>query len=522
MSLNATSLAAAVGAGVRNVQFQSEAQNLPRRILIAATYDPAKTAVVPLVPVHVLSPEDAGAQFGFGSMAHRLALQAFLGGQGTPVYVLPQAEAGGAVVATGAIDFTTSDAVVAGTIYVYIAGIAVPVVAAALATPTALALALVAAITANKLLPVTAAVDGVIPGKVNITAKNKGPWGNAISLEVNLGVGQALPSGVVCTITDMADGAGIPVMATALAALGTGDDANEAYFTDFVHGYGQDTTTLDAISTYVGAGNDFTGLYSKTVGRPFRSLSGDVATGSAGLAALIVISDARKLDRANGVISVPGSASHPAEIAAQTIGHMARINLDRVAQHYLGVPLIDIHVGAKADRWNADYDSRDTAVKSGISPVRIQNGVVTLQNVVTFYRPDSVPVASNGYRSMRNIAIIQNLLFNIRLNFEQEKWQGISIVADVTKVSNTTDRQKARDTSAVIDDLVALAKSFEQHAWIYESAFTINRLKMAGAVSIRPGGLGFDNVLSVIFSGEGSILDTVVEFDTSLAVLLNQ
>jgi hypothetical protein len=74
----------------------------------------------------------------------------------------------------------------------------------------------------------------------------------------------------------------------------------------------------------------------------------------------------------------------------------------------------------------------------------------------------------------------------------------------------------------VIDDLVALAKSFEDHAWIYESDFTINRLKQAGAVSIRPGGIGFDNVLSVIFSGEGGIIDTEVQFDTSLAVLLNQ
>lgn len=519
--INATSLAAAVGVGVKNTQFQSEAQNLPRKILVAATYDPAKTAVVPLVPVQVLSPEDAGDRFGFGSMAHRLVLQAFLGGAGVPVFVLPQAEAGAAVVAAGAVDFTTSTGVAAGTIYLYIDFIPVPVTIPSGATPTAIALLLVAAIIANKLLPVTAAVDGVIPGKVNTTSKSKGPWGNAISQELNLGLNQVLPVGVVCTITDMTSGAGVPVMATALAALGTGDDANEAYFTDFVHGYGQDTTTLGAISAYVGDGNDFTGLYSKTVGRPFRSLSGDVATGSAGLAALIVISDARKLDRTNGIISVPGSASHPAEIAAQTMGHMARINQDRVAQHYLGVSLIDIHVGAKVDRWQADYDNRDTAVKAGISPVRIQNGVVTLQNVVTFYRPDNVPVASNGYRSMRNIAIIQNLMFNIRLNFEQEKWQGISIVSDVTKVTNINDRMKCRDVNAVRGELIKLTDSFASHGWLYEAAFTIRKLNENGAISIRPGGLGFDNVLSVIFSGEGSILNTEVQFDTSLAVLLN-
>jgi hypothetical protein len=319
----------------------------------------------------------------------------------------------------------------------------------------------------------------------------------------------------------MSAGAGVPTMADALDGLGTGDSANEDFYTDVVHGYGTDTTTLDAISAYVGAGNDFLGLYSKTVSRPFRVLIGDTAAGSSGLSALIAISDVRKTDRASGILSVPGSASHPAEIAAQALGHMARINQDRAAQHYLGTQLVGIHPGAKSDRWTSDYDNRDTAVKSGISPTRVQSGAVFLQNVVTFYRPDNVPVSSNGYRSMRNISIIQNMLQNIRVNFEQEKWQGISIVADTTRVTNTTDRQKARDIDAVKDDLIALARSFESHAWIYTADFTISKLKEAGAVTVRAGGLGFDNVLSVIFSGEGGILDTVVEFDTSLAVLLN-
>jgi phage tail sheath gpL-like len=518
MSLNATSLAAAVGASVRNVQFQSGATNLPRKILIAGTYDPAKTAVVALTPTRVLSAEDAGDRFGFGSMIHRLAVQTFKGGRGVETWVLPQAEAGGAAAAAGNVDFATSTGVLAGTLYLYIANIPVPVNITAAMTPAQIATAVVAAVTADKTLPVSAVVS---VGAANFTAKSKGTWGNGITIKLNTGYGQALPTGVVAAITAMASGAGIPTMATALAALGTGDDANENYFTDMVHGYGQDSVTLDAISAYVGAGNDFLGLYSKTVARPFRSLSGDVVAGSAGLAALIVISDARLTDRANGIISVPGSYSHPAEIAAQAIGHMARINQDRVAQHYLGVHLIDIHPGAKADRWTADYDSRDIAVKAGISPTRVQNGAVYMQNVVSFYRPASVPVDSNGYRSMRNIAIIQNILHNVRVNFEQEKWQGVSIVADTNRVGNTTDRQKARDTDSVIDDLVALAKSFEGHAWIYDAAFTVGKLKAGGAVSIRAGGTGFDNVLSVIFSGEGGILDTVTEFDTSLAVLTN-
>lgn len=517
MTINATSLAAGIGVAVRNTQFATSVTNLARKILVIATYDPAKIAVVPLVPVQVLSAEDAGNRFGFGSMAHRLVAQAFLGSSGVPTYVLPQAEAGGAVAAAGSIDFTGSTATASGNLPFYVAGYAVPVAITSGMTAAQIATALVAAVTANKALPVSAAVNGVTTGQVDFTAKSKGPWGNAIDLSFNLDVGDALPAGVTAAVVDMANGAGIPVMATALAALGTGDDANEAGYTDIVHGYGQDATTLGAISDYVGAGNDFLGLYGKTVARPFRALTGDTAAGSAALAALIVVSDGRKLDRANGVLAVPGSQNHPAEIAAQAIGHMARIAQQRVAQSYIDVPLIGIRSGAKADRWTSDYDNRDTAVKSGISPTRVRNGVVYLQNVVSFYRPDNVPVDSNGYRSMRNIAIVQNMLASIRSNFEQEKWQGISIVGNTARVGNMTDRTKARDTSAVTDDYVALARGFENKAWVYEADYTIRNL----SVAVRAGGGGFDGILPVILSGEGGILDTEVQFDISQAVLTN-
>jgi phage tail sheath gpL-like len=514
MPLNDTSLAAAVGVAAKNVQFIPAAENVPRKILVIGTYDPLKILVVDEVPVQVFSPEDAGDKFGFGFMIHRLVTQVFTGSDGVECWVIPQTET--SAQSAGSHTFTAVG-VKAGTMHMYIAGIYVPFAVEDGDDATALAAAADAAIAAIKELPVTS-----IPtiGVLDVTSKSEGLWGNDISLTFNERPGEEFPVGVSVVTVDMASGAGTPTIADALDGLGTGDNANEAFFTDVVHGYGQETTTLDAISTYVGPGNDFLGLYSKTVARPFRVLTGDVATGSAGLTALIALGDGRKTDRASGVIAVPASPNHPAEIAAQTIGHMARINNDRSAQHYLGVPLIDILPGATADRWTSEYDNRDNAVKAGISPTKIQSGVVTLQNVVTFYHPDNVPVSSNGYRSMRNISILQNILDSIRVNFEQEKWQGVSIVSDTRNVSNTRDRQKARDVDSVIDDLVALARAFEQRAWIFDAQFTIDALKVAGAVSVRSGANGFNSTLSIILSGESSIFDTLIEFDTSIAVLL--
>lgn len=519
MSITPNSLAAAVGASAKNVQFQAEAQVLQRKILVIGTYDPAKTDVTADEKVNVLSPADAGDQFGFGSMVHRLVLKAWKGSNGAiPVTVVPQAEVAGA-----AAEFELSitvGTVRSGNIYLYIMGDLVTIAVTAGDTADDIVTNIAAAVNAWTDSPVDATAD-TGADKVTLVLKSKGAfWGEETVIALNLGNGEALPNGVAIVIAQTVTGTGTPDISDALDALGTDENANEDFYTDVVHGYGQVTAVLDAISTYVGEGNDPIALWGKLVHRPFRVLTGDTAAGSTGYNNLITLGDGRKVDRANGVIAVPGSQSHPAEIAAQAIGIMARLNNNRAEEHYVDQILDGVQPGAAADRWTSSYTSRDQAVKAGISPTTVKSGAVVLQNVVTFYHPDNVSQASNGYRSMRNISLLQNILYNIALNFEQEKWKGITIVEDATKVTSTAGREKVRDIDSVISDLVNLAESFEGLAWIYTASFTIGKLKEAGAVTIRDGVTGFDNIFSIILSGEGSILDTVVEFDTSIAILL--
>ena len=519
MALNSTSKAAAVGVSVDNVSFSPAAANVPRKTLIIGPYDPAKTGVVDEVPVQVFSAEDAGDKFGFGFSVQRMAKSAFIGGQGIPVFIQPQSETGTA--AAGDIDYTGASGVEAGTIFLYIAGQIVQVPVSDSDTAAEIATATITAINAINDMPVVAVVN-VTPEIIDLTSKSKGTFGNFISIAFNLAVGQDFPVGVTSVaVTDMTGGATDPDITTALNGLGTGDDANEDFFTDVVHGYGPVAATLDAISTYVGPGDDTTGLYAKTVSRPFRALTGDTTAGSAGLAALIVIADARRIDRANGVIAVPDSESHPSEIAAQAIGHMTRINQDRAAQHYVGTLLTGVWPGDKgSDRWTSDYDNRDTAVKGGISPTKVEAGNVLLQNVVTFYRPVSVPVDSNGYREMANISKLQNMMASLRSLFESEKWQGVSIVADVSKVTSVKDREKARDVDAVIGDLLLLYRTvWAAKAWIASPQFSIDALKESGSVTVRDDGGGFNITTKAILSGVGTITDTVIQFDTSFASL---
>lgn len=521
--ISPNSLAAGVGSAVKNVQFQSGAFVLSRKIGIVATYDPALTGIVPNTPVLITSPADAGDKFGFGFMAHRLALKAFAGSNGVPTYVLPQAEAGGSTQAEGSIDFTVTT-VQSGVLSLYIGGelvsVAIPATISGVATTADDVVSLVAdAINADSELSVTSAIN-VTPNILDITAKSTGGYGNKINLSLNLGFGQELPGGVQAVIANMSGGAGVPDISEALElGLGTGEIANELHITDLVHGYGLDTATLDALSTYNGTGNEFEGLYAKLVARPFRALTGDTDPTSSALSAIIAIADTRLQDRTNGVICAPGSQSHPYEIASQAIGVLASVNNNLAEQSTIDQSLNGVWPGEASDQWTAEYSNRDLAVKSGVGTTLYKNAVMTIQNLVTFYRPANVDVNSNGYRSMRNISILQNILNTVKVNFSQEKWQGISIVKDTNNVGSNSKR-KARDTGSLLDDLVALATSFESNAWIYSADYTIDQLALPGAVVVRPATNGFDSQLKVILSGEGGILDTQTDFDTSIAVTL--
>jgi phage tail sheath gpL-like len=512
------SLAAVNGVTVENQQFAVTASVVPQKNVIIGTFDEATYAGFPTnTPVRVFSAEDVGSQTGFGFMLHRLARAAFRAGT-VETWVIAQPEGGSDPdQATGTIDFTPSAGVTAGSFAVYFAGERVAVLVAALDSADNIGQALADAIMADETLPVTAQNVG---GVVTITSKSGGEWGNHITIAYNLLPGEAMPGGVL-VITDavLAGGSGVPDIQDALDAMGTGDAQNEKFFTNVIHGYGLDTGTLDALSTYNGVGNTEAGNYLKTVARPFRALSGDTMSGSAGKAAALINADNRRLDRTNGMICAPGSQNHPQEIAAQAMGIMAVVNSTRAEETYIDRALDGIFPGALADRWTNDFDDRDAAVRGGVGTTMVKDGVLTIQNLITFYRPASVAPESNGYRAMRNISILQNLLYNFRQNFERSKWKGITIVQDTSNVSSVISRQKARDVDSVLDDLVALADEFAGNAWLYTAEYTKSELQKGDKVTLRAGLTGFDIVFPVILSGEGGIYNSLITFDTSIAIL---
>lgn len=177
------------------------------------------------VPIAVGSPAMAGSLFGFGSMLHRMAIVFFSLAPYHECWMMAVADPAAGVAATGAITVTTAPTA-AGTIPLYIAGQNVNVAANGIDTAAQLATKIIAAITAMPSLPVTAAVDGTNPAKVNLTARWTGLTGNDIVLmDCYYGAidGEQLPAGLVLTYTAMTGGTGSPDFTGAISALG--DDA---------------------------------------------------------------------------------------------------------------------------------------------------------------------------------------------------------------------------------------------------------------------------------------------------------
>ena len=509
--IDSTSQATAVGTGSKNVQLGISGENVTRKIAAIAVFDPLITTTIAEVPVQILNEADAGTRYGYGFPLHRLIKKIFEGSQGAgEVWGIPQAVT--TTVSAGKVELAAGPSTEAGAIYLRISGDLYKIDAAKAVTYENLTLAAVAQINAVADCPVVASTSGTF--ELTLTAKAKGLEGDLITITVNSGPGETTPAGLSPpVITAMTSGAGTPDIDDALDAMGTGDEANLKNFTHIAHGYGIETTTLDKISAYNGEGNDFTGLYSKLIGRPLMALTGDNLLGTAGYTALRVITDARVSDKANGILAAPDSDWNPVEMAALATGIMARISQKNPAQHFAGQILSGVGAGDTADRWTKDYSVRDSAVKGGISPTRVISDQVVLQNIITFYRPTTIPTASNGYKSMRSLAIIQDVLFKIRETFEAEAWQGISIVSDKSLVTDFEAKQTARDLLDVRTQINNLADFFASKAWFFDADFA----KKNSEITIRALSNGFDINFKWKMSGEAQIYNVQSSFDTNIA-----
>ena len=123
------------------------------------------------------------------------------------MWVLPLVDDVTAVQATGSITFTGPTTAL-GTLPLYIAGRTVSPIIASGQTAAQVATTVAAAINATSGLPVTAAVDGAVASKVNLTARNGGECGNDIDIRFAFkgpASQEAMPAGLAASVAPMAN-----------------------------------------------------------------------------------------------------------------------------------------------------------------------------------------------------------------------------------------------------------------------------------------------------------------------------
>lgn len=157
---------------------------------------------------------DAVQKAGAGSMLAQMAARYRAIDETLDLYMLPYADNGAGVAATGTITVTAA-ATADGTLSLYVAGKLVSVGITSTMTTAQIATAIAAAFT-DADIPVTAAA---VASVVTLTARHKGTCGNNIDMRLNL-YGEYKPLGLGLTLVAMAGGSGDPAPGNLSTILG--------------------------------------------------------------------------------------------------------------------------------------------------------------------------------------------------------------------------------------------------------------------------------------------------------------
>lgn len=269
---------------------------------------------------------------------------------------------------------------------------------------------------------------------VQLTAKWEGVTGNDIDISV---VGDAL--GTSFAITQPVGGLLNPDLTAPLTGL-----SKSTWYTMVLNALDiADTVALDALET------EGVARWDELVRKPFVAFTGNTI---AGVTPATAVSSVRRTDQVNAQLVSPGSRDLPHIVAARQLARIAKVANNNPPTSYQKQRATGLTPGDDADQW--DPTQRDQAVKAGSSTVEVTDGVVSIGDVVTFYRPTGEP--NPAYRYVVHIVRLQNIIFNIDLIFAAQEWAAAPFVPDADPTVNPLTKKpmmaKAA-ANATIDDL---------------------------------------------------------------------
>lgn len=267
-------------------------------------------------------------------------------------------------------------------------------------------------------------------------------WTGASGNDVSIEIEGPTDAGVTFALTQPTGGAGNPTVDAALAQIGGTWNTLILNCLNI-----EDTTALDAFQTWG------EGRWDEEVRKPAVVFTG---VNDATVDAATTISNARSSDRVNAQLVAPGSNNMPFVIAAEQLVKIVNVANDNPPHDYGSQKCFGLNPGTDAEQWT--YAQRDAAIKRGSSTIEVKDGVVNVSDVVTFYRPTGEEPPA--YRYVCDIVKLQNVIYNIDLEFTSAAWDGKPLIPDgqatVNPEAKTPSMAKAA-LAAIIDGLAAQA-----------------------------------------------------------------
>lgn len=261
---------------------------------------------------------------------------------------------------------------------------------------------------------------------VQLTSKWKGVSANDIFIEV---IGEAL--GTTFTVTQPTGGLVNPDVDDGLGLVG---DIWETLFLNAMES--TDTVTLGKFSTFG------EGRWGELVRKPMIAFSGNT---DAAVADATTVPGARRTDRTNSQLVAPGSNNLPFVVAARQLARIAVVANENAPTDYGSQSATGLVPGPDEDQWT--YPERDLAVKTGSSTSTVKDGIVSIADVVTYYRPAGDPTPA--YRFAVDIVKLMNIIFNIDLIFAVPEWDGAPLIPDDQPTTNAKARKPKSATAAM-------------------------------------------------------------------------
>lgn len=247
-------------------------------------------------------------------------------------------------------------------------------------------------------------VDSVLPvhayassSTVTVLARNAGAAANEYNMRANYQDGDAYPSGVSLTITQLTGGTSAPTLTTLIAALG------DNWFNVVAHPY-TDTTNLTAIENEL---LDRAG--------PLRMIDGMAFTAKNDTYANVQTLGAARNSQYSVILRCMADASltPPNEVAASVAAAVALSAQNDPARPLHNIYLKHIKAPPKADRDTLTEAS--AIVGSGIATLKANDaGQVYTERIATTYQFNSSNVADTAYQSAEVVLTLAYLRYSWR------------------------------------------------------------------------------------------------------------